>query len=333
MKKKLILSIVGAAAIAALIYGYARMSHERKAEAEDEETVAAASAVEHRSNGATVIHLDQQAQRLVGLQTATLSAATQPPEIRAYGRVLDPAPLVTMVSDIASERAAVDASSREYERLKALAQTQNASAKALEAADAAMKRDQIALQAAQANLIAMWGKAIAEEPNLHAFVQSLARLETVLVRLDLPTGETATLSPTGARLLLPGTGEPIAARFLSLAPITDSQVQGEGFLFVVTNTPPRLTPDLTLTGFLELPGEPRQGVIILDPAVVRSAERAWIYLQNDETNFTRREITLDDPVSSGWFVTNNIAPGARLVVTGAQMLLSEERQTQIKLED
>ena len=333
MKTKIFFLIAISIAIAALIYGYGRMGRERDTDENADQPIASASRVLHEPNGETIVSLDKQAQQLIGLQTATLSAATQPPEIRAYGRVLDPAPLVTTVSDIASERAAVDASAKEYERLKALAQTQNASAKALEAADAAMKRDQIALQAAQANLIAMWGKAIAEEPNLRVFVQSLARLETVLVRLNLPTGETATLSPAGARLHLPGTSEPIAARFLSLAPTTDPQVQGEGFLFVVTNASARLTPGLALTGFLELPGEPRQGVIIPDSAVVRSAERAWVYLQNDETNFTRREITIDDPVSGGWFVTNNMAPGARLVVTGAQMLLSEERKGKIKLED
>ena len=73
--------------------------------------------------------------------------------------------------------------------------------------------------------------------------------------------------------------------------------------------------------------------MVPDAAVVRSDERAWIYLQSDETKFVRREIALDQPATNGWFVVRGTAPGDRVVTTGAQMLLSEERKTQIKLAD
>ena len=82
-----------------------------------------------------------------------------------------------------------------------------------------------------------------------------------------------------------------------------------------------------------MPGQPRSGVLVPDNAVVRSDERAWIYVQTVDTHFVRREITVDHHVPGGWFVTNSIAPGDKVVVTGAQMLLSEERKSQIKLED
>jgi len=334
MKTKILLSLVIVVAAAALIYGYERMSKERTAAAEGDQAVTAELKVKGGTNGEAVVNLDLNAQKLIGLQTATLAASTQAPEMKGYGRVLDPAPLVALVSDMASAHAELDSSSKEYQRVKGLfAQGENASARALETAEAAMKRDQIAVKTAEAQLVAAWGKALAGQPDLPAFIQSLVKLENVLVRLDLPSGDSLKETPTGARLLLPGTAQSVEARFLEWAATADPLVQGEGFLFVVTNAPAGLTPGLALTGFLQVPGEPLHGVIVPDAAVVRSAGRAWVYVQTSETTFERRDIALDHPGADGWFVTSGVAPDDRLVVTGAQALLSEERKSQIKLED
>ena len=146
-----------------------------------------------------------------------------------------------------------------------------------------MKHDQGALDTAEAQLVAASGKAVLDEPA--DFFQSLARQENVLVRLDLPAGESLAETPTAAQLSLPGTAQPVAADFLGRAAATDPQVQGAGFLFVVTNAPAALTPGLALTGFLQLPGEPLHGVVVPDAAVVRSDERAWIYVQTGDTDF------------------------------------------------
>src|ERR1035437_6840178 len=108
------------AMIAALVYGYLRMSKKRIAEAEGDKTVVAESRVEHRTNGEVVVNLDLSTQRLIGLQTAALEIAMQALEVKAYGRVLEPAPLLALASDTASARAALAASSKEYQRLNSL---------------------------------------------------------------------------------------------------------------------------------------------------------------------------------------------------------------------
>ena len=320
--------------VAALTYGYRRMSTERTAEAGGDKPVVAESRVEHGTNGEAVVKLDSSTQQLIGLRTAALAAATQPLAVKVYGRVLEPAPLLALASDAASARAALAASNKEYQRLKGLfAQGQNASAKALESAQAAMQHDQIALQAAEAQLVAAWGKSVIREPDLTAFLGSLAKLECVLVRLDLPAGDSLSEAPVGARLVLPGTNSPLEARFLGRATTTDPQVQGEGFLFVATNAAARLAPGLALTGFLQLAGEPLHGVVVPNAAIVRAADRAWVYVQTGDITFERRELALDRPVPGGWFVARGLAPNERLVVTGAQALLSEERKTQIQVGD
>jgi hypothetical protein len=334
MKTKIALALALVVAIAALIYGYVKMNREQVADKKADQPISAASRVARSPRGETVVTLDQATQQLIGLQTAPLAAATLPQEMKAYGRALDPAPLVALVNDIASDRAALVASSKEYQRQQDLyAGGRNTSAKALETAEAAMQHDQIALATAEARLVAAWGKAVAEKPSLPAFVQSFARLERVLVRLDLPAGESLPGTPVGARLALPGTNPSIEANFLGRAATTDPQTQGEGFLFVATNAPAALTPGLSVAGFVQLPGEPLRGVVVPDAAIVRSSERSWVYAQTGDTTFARQEVVLDHPAASGWFVTNALAPGTRVVVTGAQMLLSEERKSQIKLED
>jgi hypothetical protein len=56
-------------------------------------------------------------------------------------------------------------------------------------------------------------------------------------------------------------------------------------------------------------------------AIVSFQGRSWVYVQRDATHFSRREV-------AGPFVTN-IAPGTRVVTTGAQELLSEEMRAQL----
>lgn len=333
MKTKIILPLAIILAIAALIYGYTQMSQEKAADAKEDQPVIAPSRVQHNSTGETIINLDAKTQQLVGLQTASLAAATLPPEIKAYGNVLDPAPIAALVSDVVSARAALSASRREYERLQSLAQGQNVSAKALEDVEATRQHDQAALAAAQAQLTAAAGNALARQASPTAFVSSLVKSESVLVRLDVPAGQWTEQTPVGALLSPPSGGQTISVQFLDRAATADPLVQGEGFLFVATNDPPRLSPGLAVSGFLQMPGKPLSGVVVPDNAVVRSDDRDWIYLQTGDTNFVRREIILNQPAPGGWFMTNGVAPDDKVVVTGAQMLLSEERKSQIKLED
>ena len=331
MKIKFLISAVVVIAIAALIFGYAQMRKEQSADKEADKPINAASRVQTGANGETVITLDLKTQQLIGLQTAPLAAATLPPQLKAWGRVLDSAALVSLHNDVAAARAALQASQPEYDRLKKLSAQDNVSAHALETAEARMEHDQGALATSEAQLAAAAGQAVLAEPS--DFFRSLAKQESVLVRLDVPAGEPVAETPTGAQLKLPGTAQPVAADFLGRAATTDPQEQGAGFIFAVTNAPAALAPGLAVTGFLQLPGEPASGVVVPDGAVVRSDGRAWIYVQTADTTFTRREISLDHSAAGGWFVTNRVAPDDKIVVTGAQTLLSEEHKSQIKVED
>lgn len=72
------------------------------------------------------------------------------------------------------------------------------------------------------------------------------------------------------------------------------------------------------------------GAVIPASAVVWWQGRAWVYVQSAADTFVQREVPTDMPVESGWFVANEFSPGEKLVIAGAQQLLSEEFSSQIQ---
>ena len=167
----------------------------------------------------------------MGLKVVSLAAATVPPEVKGFGRVLDPTPLAAFVTERASAQAGGWASAKEYERVKTLyAQDQNASARALETAEAAMNKDRITLESVQLRLLAGWGKEIASRADLPAFVGSLAaRQRAALVRVDVPIGEHPKAPSVSGRVAPAGATEnTIEAQILGPAPTTDPQRKARG---------------------------------------------------------------------------------------------------------
>lgn len=276
------------------------------------------------------LHLDVAAQARLALKIAPAAAGTLPRELKAYGRVLDPAPLAALAAELFTARSTLEAARKEFQRVQRLSeQNQNASARAVEAAEAALQRAEVTLEATHWRLVSGWGRPIAEQADLSGLVRSLTLQEQALVRLDLPAG-TAAAPPTGARLFsLAAPEQAVPATFSGPAPSVESQAQGQGFLFLAQTAGNALRPGEALLGQLTQPGAPLTGVLVPSSAVLRAEGTVWVYVQSGDTTFVRREIRLDFPTHGGWLVTGGVAPEERLVVTGVQMLLSEERKSSL----
>jgi hypothetical protein len=280
------------------------------------------------AKGRVVINLSDEAQGDMGILVKKPEAGQLSPELKGYGRVQDPAPLVGLINELASARAAAVASSNEQARLKTLAAQDNASARALQAAEAAALRDQLAVQSAQDRLELSWGTVARDESELWALTRSLTALETVLIRVDVPLGENLASPPSDARVATLA-GEPVSARFLGRAPSVDPQMQGRGFLLLLKPNTAKLAPGEAVTGYLKIPGEPLAGVVVPREAVVRTEGAGWIYLHGGGGEaFTRVQVALEYPTPAGWFVTNGVSANDYIVVTGAQQLLSLEQKGQ-----
>ncbi len=287
-----------------------------------------ASLVKHGTNGEVMLTIETNLQQSIGLQIAPLLAAKLNSEVKAYGRVLDPSGLASLAGELLTAQAAQRASEAELKRNKTLAAQNNASEKAVQAAEAAAAHDQAQLQSVRLRLLSSWGVAIAQRGDLPELVQALGSLTTALVELELPAAEPISGAPTAARLYtLSDETNPIDGQVLGPAPSVDAQMQGRGFLIQV-NPNPGLVPGAALTGYLSLPGEPRAGVLLPRSAVVRFSGSTWIYAQVSDDTFRRESVILDAPLAEGWFVGSDLKPNDKVVIVGAQQLLSEELKGQ-----
>jgi hypothetical protein len=286
------------------------------------------SFLQQDAQGKTIVRLDPDTQTRMGLKVASLAAAEAPAEVKGWGRVLDPAPLAALLTEAASARVALQASTREFERLKVLySQDHNASARALEAAEATLTRDRIQLESAQARLLLGWGKAVAAREDLAELVHSLVAQEQALVRVDLPLGESPKTAPAGGRLApVAAPDHPIPAQILGPAPAADAQLQTDGFLLLARTD--GLVPGTVLAAWLTLAGPQRSGVLVPRNAVLRHEGETFVYRQTGADTFQRRAVTLEHPSGTGWFVAAGLQPQENVVVVGAQQLLSEELKGQ-----
>ncbi len=267
------------------------------------------------------LHLTKEQQASAGLLVAKPQAMELKPEAKAFGRVLDAAPLAATLAEIQTVQSSLSATTKEFERLKSLGE--NASPRALETAEAVMQRDQAALASAQARLLAGWGKRFAARADLAALTRSLLAQEAALVRVDLPAGEILPSEPRGIRLA-PLTGDAPAreAELLGPAPTTDVQAQGQAFLALICDKAP--PPGTALTAWLVTDGMAQRGFRLPRTAVVQYESGLFVFVQTGDTAFERKRIEAASSQREGVFVTNGLAADDPLVITGAQQLLSEE---------
>ena len=101
------------------------------------------------------------------------------------------------------------------------------------------------------------------------------------------------------------------------------------FRLAVGATP--LRPGIAVTAYLEMPGRALKGVTVPWSAIVHHNGKNWAYVEVSDDHVSRREVQTDHPVETGWFMSDVFKTGQHVVVTGAQMLLSEELKSQIKV--
>ncbi len=280
------------------------------------------------TNGDVVITMTDEAQGEMGILVKKPEATEIASELKAYGRVLDPTPLATLMLELATARAAYAASSNELARLKTLAAENNASARALQTAEATAMRDQLTVQSAREHFALAWGKTLADQTDAAGLVQSLTAMEAALVRLDLPAADNISGQPNGARLLTLA-GRSVEASFLSAAPSVDPQLQGAGFFFLVKPNEAHLRPGESVMGYIKQPGELLKGVVVPREAIVRAEGTSCIYVHaSGGEAFVRKAVSLEHPTEAGWLVTKGVPASAYIVVSGAQQLLSLEMKGQ-----
>ena len=157
----------------------------------------------------------------------------------------------------------------------------------------------------------------------------VASFDQLLARIDLPVGEQAP-SSSSARIVVTGyEHQPITAERVGLSTGTLPTAPTQSILFRFKNTIPGLRPGLPATANIPLTGTSRQGVVIPFSAIVRTGGQAFAYVQIADDQFVRKPVPLDQATADGHVMTTGFAAGDRIVVQGAQMLLTEEFKSRL----
>lgn len=306
----------------------------KSAEAPAAEPKAEAKAVEVKraENGDVIVTINDEAQKRIGLSVQQLKGAQHSPEVTAYGTVLDPTPLMTAQTEIATTKVALNSSEQAAGRAKLLfEQGENVARKTLETAEADLRANEIKLKALQAQMAVEWGSQITQlsSNDMRTLLKSLVYGRTVLVRVELPAGQTISGGFAAARISSLANSW-IDAKIISAATKVDPKTQGEGLILECEST--QLKPGAAVTALLQTTQTPQSGVIVPDSAIVQFIGKAWTYVQSGTNTFTRKEISLQTPVDGGWFETSGVKAGERVVNQGAQELISEEQKSQITVD-
>ncbi len=298
--------------------------------------------------GKAVLTLDADTQARMSLEVAPLKAAKYREQVRATALVLAPQDLadlrsgyLTAEANAAKARASLQVAQNEYNRLKLLNQEdQNASDKSVQAAEGALRSAQAdvgvteqQLRLQRAMIAPHWGPTIAEwlVSGSPAFARVLEQKDW-FVQVTLPADYRPTTrdafgasqnlaAPSRISLQLPD-GSAVAATLVSSYPRVDPRIQGANFLYI-TPAHPGVAAGLNLLAELPL-GQVLHGVVVPESAVVWWEGQGWAYQQTGDQRFVRQPMPTDAPVRNGWFVGATLAPNDKLVLRGAQALLSAE---------
>ena len=338
-KKHFILLGVGAAVAGLAIWGFVEGRKELAQEQARERPVSVPSRVVSQEGGTAVV-FNPEAQKLADIGVAAVEQTTRHGETAALATVLSPQALselrnryVAAAAQADKAVAALAASQREYERLKSLhGDERNISDKALQAAEATWRSDQAAEQSAQAAVDAIeqsaqqtWGTVLtaAIVKNTPLF-QRLSMQQEMLLRIAAPSGSRLPVPPSKVSVV-GDDGVLRTTELISPSPQTDPRIQGPTFFYAAAAE--GLLPGTTLTA--RLPSGPQEaGVTIPAAAVVSWQGKAWYYVESAPGRFVRHELSGAVPVAEGWFAPRLLT--ARVVVRGAQTLLSEELHGQVQ---
>jgi hypothetical protein len=284
---------------------------------------AAAAPEKSEADAKAGVTVDAATQARIGLKMDAPVAMQWQPEVKGFGAVIDPATLTSAVSELESARSAADLSTKEFLRQKTLAAQDNASARTLETAQAAATHDKFAFDSALAKFKLDWGSTLAESGEREKIISAVINGTTALVRIALPPGEILSSPPMSARIVaLTDETKSVAGDFFGATSGVDPQTQSQSFFFLIKGQ--ALTSGAAVTGYLKAAGDLLSGVVVPASAILRHEGKGWVYVQSDTNQFVRVEIPLDRRTDGGWFVSENLSATNRIVVTGAQTVLSAE---------
>ncbi len=313
-------------------------------------------------DGINIVSLSAVTQQNSGITTAKLTSSSFAGMLKSTGTVIAIDSLIEAKanylrakSEIALARAASGTNLQQYQRLKTLNDDdKNVSDKVVQDALAMINADKAKTTAAELQLSNLqnavklqWGETLSSVVFGDKLAPHLANLLTrknVLLQVSLPPespmpaiGSTLNLSPLNSSNI-------VTAHYVSPAALSDATGYGKTFYYSANAEQLRIGMRITVESAFSATAS-NSGVVIPNQAIVWFGGKPWAYFKQGknkagDNQFARKPISADTEVAGGWFnknLTQGLNQGlnsdSEVVVSGAQLLLSEEFKNQIKNEN
>jgi hypothetical protein len=299
------------------------------------------------------------------LQTITLEPVDHHAEFTAHGKAVNIQPLIELrhrylvaLSEHGGATARFKQAEQNIQRQQDLYHEGATSKRNLQVQQAQWQTDKAQVEAsgAQGKAIAAearlnWGEKLTEwalakdSDKLSAFLSG----QKTLLQITLPVNKQ--LASDISSIAVEASGNRSAAskaELISAAPQTDTTAQGESYFFQTDgrrnctrqscgiHTIPgdnHIRTGMRVAAWIPEQGENQSGVVIPKSALIWHLDQAFVYIKTAAEQFSRRTVDQYSTTADGYFVSSGINAGEQLVVTGGQMLLSEEFRGQIPNED
>ena len=316
---------------------------------DDDDELASVDARQQLVQGSLTVKLSTDTQKLAGIETVIAENITLDAEDKAYAAIIDISPLIDLRSRYRNVNAELEVSRSQLNnagvvlrRLEKLnAETTNISERELQQARAGLQQQsavfnaqQIKLDNIRTEMLQRWNPTVTDLAlqAKSALFSRLINQKEYLVMLSL--GPEQRLSSDTAFVYVNRVDDRNTARkayVVSPAPYSEMNLRGETYFL---RTPAeQLRIGMRLHAWLPGTGYSGTGIGIPDEAVVWYAGKPWAYVQVDGETFSRRSLPESQRTAGGWLVTDNFSIGDRIVISGAQTLLSEEFKWAIPDED
>ena len=311
------------------------------------------------SNGMSIVSLSAATQQNSGITTTKVVSSTFVGKLKSTGTVIAIDSLIEAKanylqakSEIALANAASGNNLQQYQRLKTLNEDdKNVSDRVVQDALAAVSNDKAKISAAKLQLKNLqnavklqWGEALSslvfnDKPAPH--LANLLNRKNVLVQVSFPL-EFPTPKLGSALSLSPVNTSDAAINAIYVSPAAHSDANGYGKTFYYSAPAESLRIGMRVNTDVDAGGnKANNGVVIPNQALVWYGGKPWAYFKlaknkQGDDQFARKPINADiemgSGADSGWF-NQGIDVQSEVVVSGAQLLLSEEFKSQIKNEN
>jgi hypothetical protein len=295
------------------------------------------------------VRIEDEISDYAGIEIHGLSEISFFPEFKAIAEVVNLHPMLALrtrhqhaLSAVRIAKVADNSAKQELSRLQVLSKGIGSIAtKKVSYAQAALNESKaklagslIALQSINDEAIQIWGETIASwlmDQKTKEWQRLLQHKDSLLL-VTLAADDSLAADQRFIRIARGGSREQARkAYYVSPALSTDSLVQGETYFFKTMTG--NLRSGMRIEAWIAEGNEPLQGVFIPKQAIVWHEGQPWVYVQIHNGLYQRKSVKGSLVSAGGFFTQSELKAGESLVLTGAQMLLSEEFKWQIADED